>query len=695
MAKSNPKLVLDPIQMIPLDLIDLSQSNVRRIKDGVSIEALADDIDRRGLIQSLNVRPSLDEAGEPTGHFHAPAGGRRYEALQLLVKRRRLAKNAPTPCIVKAADAPISAEEDSYAENAFRERLHPLDEFRGMRALADQGDEPETIAAVFGVTPAVVNQRLRLASVSPNLHDVYAAEGMTLDQLMAFAVSDDHARQEQVWETIAQGYNQSPSYIRSLLTETSIHAQDRRARFVGLDAYVAAGGGVMRDLFEDDRGGWLTDVELLERLVDEKLKAEGERIAAEGWKWVVTARDLLYGFDAELREIDGTKVELTEAEQARVDAIHEEAGAIEEEYQDVPDLPAEIAARIDELDAELGGLVDRPLLYDPAEIAIAGAFVSFDRGGALLVERGFVRAEDEPPLEPSGDEPPGGEGEGAVPAGASASPAGVVVSLDGETDDGDEEVAKPLPDRLVCELTAERTLALQDAFAQNASTAFLAVLHALVLKAFFFASRESCLGIIVDKASFPFQTPGLKESPAATAIAERQARWRERLPKDDKEMWEALQQLDSAEQAALFAHCAAYAVTALWEPVPKYDNGRISAHMVERRIEHANVLARAVGLDMVAAGWVPTADNYFGRVTKPRILEAVADAKGTQTAGLIEHLKKGDMAREAERLMADAGWLPEPLRTPVLDDPAPEALPTFLAEGEAEAEDADVPEAAE
>src|SRR5690606_18803799 len=117
-----------------------------------------------------------------------------------------------------------------------------------------------------------------------------------------------------------------------------------------------------------------------------------------------TARDLPYGFDAQLREIDGTRVELTEAEQARVDAIHEEAGAIEEEYQDVPDLPAEIAARIDELDTELGGLVDRPPLYDPADIAIAGAFVSFDRGGALLVERGFVRTEDEHAVESSGDE---------------------------------------------------------------------------------------------------------------------------------------------------------------------------------------------------------------------------------------------------------------------------------------------------
>ncbi|MCK9514060.1 MAG: hypothetical protein M0R28_22915, partial [Pigmentiphaga sp.] len=163
----------------------------------------------------------------------------------------------------------------------------------------------------------------------------------------------------------------------------------------------------------------------------------------------------------------------------------------------------------------------------------------------------------------------------------------------------------------------------------------------------------------------------------------RHTRWKERLPQSDKDVWDALQQLDGGEQASLFAHCAAYSVNALWEPVPKHGGGRVSAHGVARRIDHANVLARAVGLDMIGAGWRPTFENYLNRVAKPRILEAVAEAKGPQTAGLIDHLKKGDMAREAERLLADADWLPEPLRTPVIEEPLPltdeaDALPTFL-----------------
>ena len=70
---------------------------------------------------------------------------------------------------------------------------------------------------------------------------------------------------------------------------------------------------------------------------------------------------------------------------------------------------------------------------------------------------------------------------------------------------------------------------------------------------------------------------------------------------------------------------------------------------------------------MVAAGWTPTVDNYLGRVPKARILEAVREGCGEREAQLIDHLKKGDMAREAERLLADRGWLPEPLRLPEID----------------------------
>ncbi|MCG2841461.1 ParB/RepB/Spo0J family partition protein [Sandaracinobacter sp. RS1-74] len=695
MAKAAPKIVLSSARDIPLDLIDLSQSNVRRVKAGVSIEALADDIARRGLLQSLNVRPTLNDEGQETGRFHLPAGGRRFRALELLVKRKRLAKNAPVPCIVKDANDPISAEEDSLAENTHREQLHPLDQFRSMKRLVDQGDDIEAIAATFMTTPAVVRQRLKLASVSPALHEIYAEDGMTLDQLMAFSVSEDHARQEQVWELLAHSWNKESSFIRSRLTENTVRASDKRVLFVGIDAYAEAGGCVLRDLFEADDGGWLQDAALLDTLVAAKLQADAERIGGEGWKWVTAAVDLPYGHLNSLREIDSDPAALTDAESARAEALTAEGNAIEANYEDVEELPEDVAARIEAIDEELAGLIERPRTYDPREIGIAGAFVSLDTDGSLFVERGWVRAEDEPQVAEPGDDE--AEGDQSVDPIGPQQPAArsTVVTVGGvavdEPDDDDEQIIKPLPDRLVSELTAHRTLALQDAFAASPSTAFAAVLHAMVLSSFYHGRTESCVGISVTRTSFANQAPGMKDSSSARSIAARHEAWEKRLPDSDKDLWDALMLLDGVDQAALFAHCAAFGVNALWEATSRYD-GRVSAHGVERRLAHSHVLARAVGLDMVAAGWKPTVENYLGRVAKPRILIAVAEARDDHTAGLIDHLKKGDMAREAERLLADADWLPEPLRTPAIEDafdPAAvdqdeaadadaEALPAFL-----------------
>jgi ParB family chromosome partitioning protein len=263
MTKSVQKIQLSASRDIPFNKLMLSQSNVRRIKAGVSIEELAEDIARRTLLQSITVRPVLDDQGAETGMFEIPAGGRRYRALELLVKQKRLSRNAAIPCVVRTDGI---AEEDSLAENVQRAPLHPLDQFRAFLTLREKGNSEEEIAAAFFVSVAVVKQRLRLASVSPQLLDVYAEDGMILDQLMAFTVNPDHERQEQVWEAIQRSYNKEAYQIRRLLTEDTVRASDKRALYAAQE-YKAAGGPIMRDLFQSDDGGWLQDVPLLERLV--------------------------------------------------------------------------------------------------------------------------------------------------------------------------------------------------------------------------------------------------------------------------------------------------------------------------------------------------------------------------------------------------------------------------------------------
>ena len=184
MTKAVQKITLSPSRDIPFNKLVLSQSNVRRVKAGVSIEQLAESIAQRTLLQSLSVRAVVDADGNETGMFEVPAGGRRYRALELLVKQKRMSKTQAVPCVVREGGI---AEDDSVAENDERVGLHPLDQFRAFQTLRDIGMTEEDIAARHFVNPAIVKQRLRLASVSPKLHEVYAEDGMTLEQLMAFS----------------------------------------------------------------------------------------------------------------------------------------------------------------------------------------------------------------------------------------------------------------------------------------------------------------------------------------------------------------------------------------------------------------------------------------------------------------------------------------------------------------------------
>src|SRR6266852_5213677 len=559
------KITLSASRDIPFNKLVLSQSNVRRVKAGVSIEELADDIARRTLLQSLSVRSILDAEGQETGMFEVPAGGRRFRALEHLVKQKRMNKTQPVPCVVRTGGL---AEEDSLAENVQREALHPRDQFRAFQTLREKGLSEEDIAARFFVSATVVKQRLKLAAVSQKLLDVYAGDGMTLEQLMAFTVTNDHARQEQVWEQLSHGCNTEPYYIRRLLTEGAVRATDKRAMFVGVDAYEAAGGIVTRDLFEHDDGGWLQDPALLDRLVIEKLKAQAEKLRTEGWKWIAVATDFPYGHTAGLRRLDGHTADLTEEEIASRNALETELDGLEQQYAEAEEVPDEADRRLGEIETALEAFNNRPVVYDPAEIAFAGVFVSIDRDGELRIERGYVRPEDEPRAEPVQAKDQDSAAASGGPSGTSQSQRGVITvgaagTPEPETETEEDDGLKPLSERLVTELTAHRTLALRDALANDPGTAFVAVLHALCLSAFYRYSSGSCLEISAKSASFGAQASGLADSTSAKAIEARHQQWAGQLPKGEDDLWDALVAFDSDSQAALFTHCASLSINAV------------------------------------------------------------------------------------------------------------------------------------
>lgn len=665
MAKALPKITLSVSRDIPFNKLVLSQSNVRRIKAGISIEELAEDIARRTLLQSLTVRPVCDADGNETGLYEVPAGGRRYRALELLIKRKRLAKTAPVPCVIRTGGI---AEEDSLAENVQRAPLHPLDQFRAFLTLREKGQSEEEIAAAFFVSVHVVRQRLRLASVAPSLLDVYAEDGMTLEQLMAFTVNPDHARQEQVWQALQHSQRKEPYHIRRLLTEGSVRVSDKRALFVGTAAYEEAGGTILRDLFESDDGGWLQEPALLEKLVADKLEKEAEAIRAEGWKWIEIAPELPYGHAYGLRQLRGREVAMTDEEIAARAALQAEFDQLEAKYAEADEIPDDVDRRLGELETALAAFDERPVVYEPVEIARAGAFVSIDSAGVLHMDRGYVQPEDELPAE---EEDGDAEADEAKRRTASANDTDSDPDNEPAIDDPDEdenEGVRPLSDRLLTELTMHRTLALREAVANDPDVALRVTLHALCLKLFYRYGFDTCLEIEAKSVLFG-NTSGLADTASAKAIDARHKQWSDWMPKDAGELWYAVVDLDNDSRQALFAHCVGLIINAVHQP---YDRRPKALH-------HASRLATAVDLDMTAAGWTPTIDTYLGRVTKARILDAVREAKGDKAADRIAHLKKPEMAKEAERLLDGTGWLPEPLRTTALKEDENGAAPRVAA----------------
>ena len=229
-------------------------------------------------------------------------------------------------------------------------------------------------------------------------------------------------------------------------------------------------------------------------------------------------------------------------------------------------------------------LDERPVKYDPDEVARAGVFVSIDGSGALRIERGYVRPEDEPAVpqaQPDSDVGLNGI-EAAFREGAEVQ--GVSSPSPEERDEDEEQGIKPIPDRLMTELTAYRTLALRDALAQDPDVAFLAALHVLCLKLFYRYTPESCLDIDVKSVVFGGQAPGLNDSAVAKAVDERHRRWSEHLPRESADLWDALCAFDPDSRDALFAHCVALSVNAVYEPWNRRP----------RALSHADRIAEAV-----------------------------------------------------------------------------------------------------
>lgn len=642
--------------LVPLDRLVAGEANVRRVHRDEGIAELAALIDSQGLLQRLSV------VALPDGRYAVAAGGRRLRAMQLLAAQGRMEAAQAVEC---RCFANARALEISLAENSGREALHPADEMEAFRALIDGGLTVAQVAGRFGVAPLTVERRLRLARVAPRFLAMYRADEIAPDQLQALALTDDPAAQEAVWDGLPV-YERSAWALRRKLTEQSCAGDSRLARFVGLAAYEARGGTVRRDLFaepDDGEGVYLDDPVLLEVLAMEKLRALAEEVRAEGWAWVdcVTQGDGLalrrYGQasqqqqramtpeeEAALAAMDAERDRLAEALEA-LDAQGEDPDAAD----DASEAEAQrLSTALDALDDRIDAAHAALLAWTPEQMACTGVLLRIDHRAQVVATRGLTRPGDRRPGSEAGDAR--GDG-GSGPAG------------DGDSDcDGDGDgvgtgsatrTRAAFSEKLMRDLTAHRTAALQAALMQAPDMALATLVHRMTETVFGQYGRGNDVvkvhvHVTSDYALAQSAT-GYEACPAGARLLRAATEWEDRLPGDPQALFRWLLAQPRDVLLDLLAYCTARSIDA------------VAAR--ERTPDQSDALAEALGLGLdMADWWAPTAANYLNHVSKTKALEAVAEATGEHGTPAVAAMKKAEAAAHCARRLEGMRWLPAPLR---------------------------------
>ena len=380
------------VRELTLDTLEPAPENVRTAPpEAAALAELKASLAAHGLLASLVVRPI--ESVRP--RYAVVAGGRRLAALKALAAEGAIPVNQPVPCRVDGSDTPPG--ELSLAENVVRVAMHPADQAQAFGRLAAGGASVATIAARFGVSERVVAQRLRLGNAAPALLDAYRAGALDLDTVQAFAMTADTARQMAVYEELRTGHvRPSPWQVRRRLAEGRVPGSSALARFVGVEAYEAAGGALDRDLFADDEGEglWFEDPKLLSDLAMQRLRVAADALATH-WKWAEPVLDADWSATARFGRVHPAPAMPTDAERGELDRLEARLDELAQQDTDCAGEAQEerrLAERIDAVEAA----VEARALYSPEVRALAGCIVTVGEDGAMAVIRGLVRPEDVP-----------------------------------------------------------------------------------------------------------------------------------------------------------------------------------------------------------------------------------------------------------------------------------------------------------
>lgn len=638
--------------VVPLNQLQVSELNVRKTYDPASLPELAALLEAQGQLQQLCVTQPAD------GGYLVEAGGRRLRAFWLLRDQGKIAADHPIEC--KVYDT-ARAVELSLAENSGRVNMHPADEFEAFQKLAEQGLTEAQIAGRFGVSVLTVQRRLSLAKVAPMFIELYRADKISADQLKALSVTPDHGKQIAAWGD--SPYHRSPYHLKERLTQAEVAGDSKLVRFVGLDAYKAAGGTVRQDLFSDDDECWLQDPALLSTLADKALQEAVEVVRGEGWLWVEASAGELGYSDLSRFGRERSKARAMTPEEAECieewKALRDDACSVRLEYEnqieqandtddgsvaDTGELEAlhdDADTAFDNINEMLGLLHESLAQWSRKQLATCGAMVCVNHSGELEVRRGLMRPEDVKAA--------------ARQEIAKLKEAGKPVPASMEKQGGERG---EFSEKLMLDMTAHRTAALQAALVGNAHAALALVVHGLAVP--IFLTHRYHVGPLRVTATLTRNTPLAQRaseydaSPAAVALSEMQGHWGDVVPGGTPEqLYRWLLEQDTATLLDLLAFCAASSLDAM--------------HAREKaEFGMSDALADALDLDM-ADWWTPTPGKFLASVSKAALIKTVAEATGEDASKAMGAMKKAEAIAYADAKLQGTRWLPVPLRRVVRD----------------------------
>ena len=642
------------VRELTLDTLEPAPENVRTAPpEAAALAELKASLAAHGLLASLVVRPI--ESIRP--RYAVVAGGRRLAALKALAAEGTIPVNHPVPCRVDGSDTPPG--ELSLAENVVRVAMHPADQAHAFGRLAAGGASAAAIAARFGVSERVVAQRLRLGNAAPALLDAYRAGALDLDTVQAFAMTADPARQRAVYDELRTGHvRPSPWQVRRRLAEGRVPGAAALARFVGVEAYEAAGGALDRDLFADGEGEglWFEDPQLLSDLAMRRLRVAADELATH-WKWAEPVLDADWSTTARFGRVHPAPAMPTDAERAELDRLEARLDALAQQDACTAEESMEersVAERIDAIETA----VEARALYSPEVRALAGCIVSIGDDGAMAVIRGLVRPEDVPAKPAAPVNGAGPHGAGDAPAGEDrtdaarpdpriSAPARTPPPADPEAE---ARKAAGVGIGLADDLRAIRTAHVKAHLACRFEAAFDLLLFHLTRSVFGTGHDDGALDITArptpDVPAVRANDPAFAKASVGIAhlAGDRVAQPLEWLDQPAGEAFAALRAMDDWHKQQLFASCVARTL-----------KGQLAFESGAR----PEVEATVARLDIdFARLYRPDAALLFGRLRKDRLLAIARATLGEAWAAAHRNDRKAALAEAMEAAFAPGAAVP-------------------------------------